>query len=205
MLAGSKKAHAQKDILTIWHILQFAQGCYGRFKQLSMPQSNEEQEYLNKSYELKFIRYALWRLSVIELSKLYSPKERNDKFNIEKFISKLKKGNHYEKMGVSSIKIDEWENRINSKSQLIQGLLRLRDKVYAHTDEDMNHYNQDITYQGFEELITFIQDIISEIYLVLYNAEVDHSNAYSSRFSILKQLTNCEKLEIQQTKKEYGL
>jgi hypothetical protein len=67
----------------------------------------------------------------------------------------------------------------------------LRDKIYAHTDPKKDDYKAiDLSFQDVEVLIKIVEDIIKEIYLVVFDAGTDMSTPTfdRSRFDMIKIL-----------------
>ena len=88
-----KKVEIKNDIWNIWQILITAKDSFQYSFYLHKPDTEEEQDYLNHSPDFIFIRHILWRMCIIELSKLFSNSKDRDRFNIFHFIKKLNKLN----------------------------------------------------------------------------------------------------------------
>ena len=168
----TKKEEIKEEIWQIWQILLVAKECYSYSFYLNKPDTEEELQYLNNSKDFQFIRLTMWKMFVIELSKLFKQSVKSDRYNIFHFISKLKKGGNFGKMGISESKIEEWEENINRNSETISKILILRDKLYSHTDTDKEkHKKTDTSFEETEELIKIIELIIQEIYSTVFDAE----------------------------------
>ncbi len=103
-------------------------------------------------------------MNVIELSKLFSNSSKRDRYNLNHFISKLKKSGHFGDMGIAQSSIDKWELALYNNQNHIDNILTLRDKIYAHTDPKKDDYKAiDLSFQDVEALIKIVEGIIKEI------------------------------------------
>ena len=119
----------QKEIWNIWQILIEAKSCYEFSYYLYRPNTNDEAHYINISQHFKYLRIILWKMAIIELSKLYAQKESRDRFNLNHFISKLKSDGHFGNMGIDNFTIEEWEKMITENQITIGKVLKLRDNM----------------------------------------------------------------------------
>jgi len=187
----TRKEEIKEEIWQIWQILLIAKECHLYSFYLHKPDTKEELDYLEKSRDFHFIRHVMWRMTVIELSKLFRESSTNDRFNIFHFISKLKKGGHFGKLGISEIKITEWESTISDNSQTISEILMLRDKLYSHTAPNKERYSKsDVTFEKAEELIKIVESVIQEIYSSVFDshASIETINFNRKRFKIIEIL-----------------
>jgi len=167
----TKKDEIKKEIWQIWQILLLAKECHSYSFYLHKPDTKEEFEYLQHSNNFIFIRHIMWRMTVIELSKLFKESAKSDRYNIFHFISKLKTGGYFGKIGISESVISEWENQINYNSETISKILLLRDKLYSHTDSDKEKYSKnDVSFEKTEKLIKIVESIVQEIYSTVFDS-----------------------------------
>src|SRR6478672_11347689 len=129
----SKKGELSEELSRITEIFFNAKENFNYCFYLHKPDTKAESEYLDVDRDLKFIRHSLWRLTIIELAKLFSKKE-NDRFNLRRFLSKLPPNGYYGGLKISQEKIAEWETLMLNQEKTIDHVLILRDKIYAHTD-----------------------------------------------------------------------
>ena len=166
-----------KEVLKahLWRITEIyfnAKDNYSYCYYFHNPDTNEELDYLKKERNLIFIRHSLWRLTVIELAKLFSTKS-NDKFNLLKLISKLKTKGYFGKLKLHQEKIAGWEHYIQSKSTVINNIITLRDKIYAHTDPKKDDYKSiEIYFTQIEELFELVERILIEIEFTAFKVEI---------------------------------
>jgi len=167
----SQKEEIKNIIWEIWKISLNAKRFLKYSFYLHKPDTNEELEYLRKSRDFKFIAHALWRNSVIELSKLFYDSKKRDKFNIFHFIKKLEKDGHFRNFKISQTKIDFWYKQIEENRETIDLITGLRDKVYAHTDGPIEKIGLDTpTFEQTEKLIDIIENVITEIYSSVFDS-----------------------------------
>lgn len=186
-----KQQELKNEIWRIWEIEIVAKECFQYSFYLHKPETKEEAEYLHNQRDFGFIRHILWRMTIIELSKLFSNSPKRDRFNVFHFISKLKKAGHFGDMGISEVKIAKWEADLKLNQKHIDNILTLRDKIYAHTDPKKEDYKAiDLSFQDVEILIKVVVDIIKEIYLVVFDAGtiMETPNFDRGNFKIIKVL-----------------
>lgn len=104
-----KKEKLKKNIRSIWEILTISKECFEYAFYFHKPETDDESEYLNKSRDFKFIRHILWRMTIIELSKLFRNSKNSDRHNLNHFINQLKRNQYFGDIGVLEEKIQNWE------------------------------------------------------------------------------------------------
>lgn len=131
------KDDLDKIIKSIITFLQSFEFCYYLNYPKTDNQINEKHlEYIANSGFFSFTRYALWRVTIIELHKLTNDNKGTDKYNLHLLLKRLKKGGNYQSLGVDESKIMEWETELKKQSESIAQVSNLRFKLYAHTDND---------------------------------------------------------------------
>lgn len=166
---------------------------------LHMPATKLEAEYLRIDRDLKFIRHSLWRLSIIELAKLFSDRKSTDKFNLLHFLSKLKGDGVYKEFNINSLKIAEWESMIFTRQKLVTDIVTLRDKIYAHTDPDKDDFKSlEILFTEIEELFQIVENVLKEVYSIAFHATLDLRTPTFDRkgFDLVKILAEDHKRRI---------
>lgn len=126
---GLNKDEIEQEIWGIWEILILARECYEYSNYLYNPDTKEESEYLSFSQDFDFIRHILWRMTIIEISKLFSISAKRDRFNLRHFIDKLKKSGYFSKAGINEATIHKWETEILNNEKTVTIILTLRDKI----------------------------------------------------------------------------
>lgn len=170
---------------------------------LHKPGTKAEAEYLKVDRNLKFIRHSLWRLSIIELAKLFSDRKSTDKFNLLHFLSKLKPDGQYKHFKIDPLKIAEWESQVFTNEKLIRKVIILRDKIYAHTDRDKDDYKKIVIYfKQIEELFEIVETVLKEVYLIALSTTLDLSTPTFDRtdFDLVKILAQEHKKQIDEIK-----
>jgi hypothetical protein len=169
----TKREELRQQLSTIFKIYITAKENYNYCFYLHNPKTSIELEFIEKNSHLKFLRHSLWRITIIELAKLFSNKG-NDKFKLNKLISKFWPDGHYSSMNIEPIKIIEWESKIMSKELAIEHVVNLRDKLYAHTDSNTNGLEKvDLFFYDIDTLFEIAGAIISDIYQIVFNSQVD--------------------------------
>ena len=178
----------KSDIWAIWKILLNCKENFLYSKYLHKPDTKEEAEYLHNSMHFKFLRHSLWRLCIIELNKLLSKSDK-DFYNLWIFIKNLE-NNIYQGHNVPADTITEWRNIVSSKKNIIKKILLLRNKLYAHTDKDVDKLTIDITFDEVNELIVIVEKVIRGIYIHSFDSDILTETPLfeRGRFDIIKIL-----------------
>jgi len=189
------KNELEKELEKIWQILLQAKQCFYLSFYLYKPKTQDELDYLTSSIEFKLIRETMWKMGIIELGKLFI-KSDNHKFNLHKFLNKLTK-NH---VGLPQEQICKWRSKIDLEVDTVSMLQNLRDKLYAHTDREINFSTESVTFEKFEGLFLIVEQIIKEIFETVFNgmAEIDCGMFDIERFNIIKILANERKTMLQE-------
>jgi len=196
-----KQQELKKEIWRIWEIEIVTKECFQFSFYFHKPDTEEEAKYLHNHHEFGSIRHILWRMTVIELSKLFSSSSKRDRYNLNHFISKLKKDGHFGDMGISLSSIDKWELALRDNKNHIDNILTLRDKIYAHTDPNKDDYKAiDLSFQDVEVLIKIVEDLIKEVYLVVFDAGTDMSTPTfdRSRFDMIRILSSEKRKKLEE-------
>ena len=170
------KADLDKITKSIITFLQSFEFCY----YLNYPKSDNDLDekhlkYITNSGFFSFSRYALWRVTIIELHKLTNDNKDTDKYNLHHLLKKLKKGGDYQSLKIDESKINEWETELKKQKESIEQVSSLRFKLYAHTDHNYKNVinNSELTLKATEELINVIVKIIFEIYLIVFDTHFE--------------------------------
>lgn len=199
-----KKAELKKTIGNIWEIVTVLKDCFEYAQYLHLPETEDESDYLNKSRDFKFMRHILWRMTIIDLSKLYSKSKKRDKFNLICFVNNLKRNQYFGQIGISNVIIEEWENRIIDNQKVIETILLLRDKFYAHKDSKIDNLKSlEISFQEIETLIILAEEIIKEIYSAAFNSHAEMRSIFfkRERFNVIKILAEEKNIRMKKFKR----
>jgi hypothetical protein len=191
-----KENELEIEIKNVWDIFTNANECFHYSNYLHNPETQDELDYLNSSRDLQYIRHIMFRMSIIELSKLFSGSKDRDRFNIRCLIKKLKKNEYFGKMGITDDELNRWDAEIDKNGKAIDNILKLRDKVYAHTDSDAETYKSiDLSFKEIEPLLNIVEEIIRKIYSSVFNtfADVEPVVFDKKRFSVIKILAGEKK------------
>ena len=192
----TKKELIKNEIWIIWKIYILCKECFNYTYYLHKPDTKEEFKYLARDPDFKFIRHILWRMMIIELSKLLSKSERRDKYNLLNLLTKLGKQGFYGDTSVTKETLSRWQTALESNDELIQEILLLRDKFYAHTDNNSDGSTEiTISFREIKDLLLIIEDIIKEIHHQVLNREamVEDVIFDKEHFDIIKILSADQK------------
>lgn len=186
-----KKPGIENDISNIWEILIMAKECLCYSQYMHQPDTKAERNYIDKSTDFQFIRHILWRMCIIEVAKLFSKNAGTHHFNIFHFINKFKKSGEYFHYLNDQETTKEWERRIEAMKDVIVDVLKLRNKIYAHTDAGKDLIKTDVSFADVERLLLIIEDVIREIYSSIFDtfADIDTIHFDKGRFKMIKILS----------------
>ena len=157
-----KEEKIKHELHEIWYTLLHAKSAFYYAEYLFKPPTSKEKDYMQHyGVELQFFRNVLWRNAIIEISKLI---KKSEKRSIQKFLNKVGVGGSLSKVIPKEL-IESWHLKLNSSSEIIDKVLRLRDKVFAHTEMDYKDTRQ---YDVFEKDVEKARQILDE-----YHAAVD--------------------------------
>ena len=196
----SKKEELNKEIEEIWRILVICKESFLYSQYLHQPDTDKERDYIEHSKDFLFIRHTLWRMTIVELTKLLRS-SNSHRFNIFHFIKKMKIGEYYAPVPVSEQTISKWEALLEENKALIQDVVNLRDKLYAHTDPTNETYiNPELTFENTETLIKIIETVVQDIHFHVFDTEAIMQPLYfdKSRFNIIKILADEKERRITQ-------
>lgn len=166
------KSELEKVTKSLVTLLQSFEYCY----YLNYPKNDihldqKHLKYISSSGFFSFTRYALWRVTIMELNKLLNDNKKTEKYNIHLILRKLKEGGTYQSIGIDNSKILEWETELKNQTESITQVYNLRIKLYAHTDYDYKNIieNSELTLKSTEELINTLVKIVFEIYQTAFN------------------------------------
>jgi len=186
----TKTEEARAEAFRITRIYTVARENFNFCFYLHKPNTDEELKYVTINRHLRFIRISLWRLTVIELVKLFSEK-KSDKHALLFFLSKLKKSGYYSALNFDESIINVWVDTINSQTPIIKKIVTLRDKVFAHSDPEEDSFKDiEVTFSQMSELFKIAETILKKIYLDLFGASLDLRTPISDHeeFKFLKIL-----------------
>lgn len=185
-----KEAKIKYELQEIWYALLNAKTAFYYAEYLFNPPTSKEKDYMRHyGVELQFFRNVLWRNSIIEISKLF---KKTEKRSIEKFLNKVSGGGSLNKVIPKDL-IENWRLKLGSSNEIIDKVLKLRDKVFAHTEMDYKDTRQyEVFEKDVEKLIILAKDFITEMFDV-FDAGVVHSeNLLRDDFKVLEILADYE-------------
>jgi len=185
-----KEEKIKHELQEIWYTLLHAKSAFCYAEYLFNPPTSKEKDYMRHyGVEMQFFRNVLWRNAIIEISKLF---KKSEKRSIEKFLNKVGGGGDLSRVVPNEL-VESWRLKLISSSKLIDKVLKLRDKVFAHTEMDYQDTRQyDVFEKDVENLIILAKEFISEMFLV-FDAGVLHAeNLLKEDFKILDILADYE-------------
>ncbi len=191
MARVSKIQELQELINTITEIYIGAKENFRFCYHLHFSERAEEVSYLSIDRHLNFIRHSLWRLTIIELAKLYNTKH-NERYSISKLLRSLNRGNHFGNIGVKFKSLAKWQESIDHENNTIRRINDLRDKIYAHTDPNGAIYkNIEIYFSEITRLFDITISIINDLNATYTGNLLIHDSPIfeSQDFEIVKVLT----------------
>ncbi len=188
-----RKIELKEKLNKIAHLFMITKESYLYAEYFHNPETKEEKEILNDLvyyYHFRFINHILFKNTVIELAKLFSSRS-TDKFRIGKLIENFKRDGQFGDFGINESSLKIWESYLTKYKGSIDFILKLRDELYAHTDEKEFDYNSiDLSFIKLKELIDLGEKIIKQLYSELFQIGFyfESQKFERTRFPILKVL-----------------
>jgi len=139
-----------------------------------MTDTSAKHVIINRNKFLTRVKESFWKLAVIELAKIYDSK--NDKFRLEHFLNTLienhKKGEY--KLLISKKELNSLLSFLQKEDVLekVEKLKEVRDKHYAHTDENAKSLHEiKFYFTDFVFLLRTAELIIESINNKLFNKQ----------------------------------
>lgn len=161
------------------------------------PETKIEQFYVRRDRHLTFIGWALWRLTVIELCKLFGDSE-NQKFNILKLLRKVDRDGDYRSLKFNQKTLADFREREQQLQLVIDEISRLRDTLFAHTDRDpFEQIDTFITSKDCFALVELAEDVIRTLAGTYLDTDYVANTLYfdSKNFDFIHQLAILEQDE----------
>ncbi|MBA7550669.1 hypothetical protein ES705_43192 [subsurface metagenome] len=140
---------------------------YDDDKFLHKPGTEDEKETIKRNNFLQRTKFNFWMVIIMDLCKLFS--ERKEKYCFHKFITQLEI-NYWDSAWKHSIPrevLKDLKKSVNSTkiNTIIEKITRLRDKLYAHRDSNLEKHfaNFRIILSELDTLIELGKKIIFEI------------------------------------------
>jgi len=150
-----------------------------------------------KKPSIRYIQHNMWRSCVIELAKLYTNGKHNH-FSFYKIITEIRKHNienFVENSEYTSL-LKNWNDIIKSNLPLINQIIKLRTKLYAHTDIDSKAMLKDIdfTYEMFEKLLATTLTLLIDLNDKILNRTLIYRPIYFNNVRIVEILAENTKM-----------
>lgn len=204
---ASIKELLKADIEIRWKILIICKEVLKFSHYLTKPETVEEQNYIYRDRHLTFINWALWRLVVIEMAKLFSHAE-SQKFNIIKLIGKVRPQGSYRSLKFDESILAEWDLELLKHTDSVEEISRLRNKFYAHVDGDpFEGIETSLTISACIEMLEFATEVIRTLAGKYLKTDYIAQTLYydSKNFNLVKILVEAEQQKRQQIVKETGM
>ncbi|RYE37970.1 MAG: hypothetical protein EOP48_27835 [Sphingobacteriales bacterium] len=203
-------AEFRKKLESILHIFILAQDAYLYTEYFHNPATDEEKKLVYRSHQsvyIKFIMHLMFRSLIVEVSKLYrKDNKKREKFSLPHLVDSLLPGGQLQEAEISRVLLSKWINQFNENQETINAVLRLRDKVYAHSDDPLKSYNDiDLQFAQLKELLDLAGNILKELYGAVYDTslELDSPTFDRERFGFLRLLSNGESNRIANIIEQY--
>jgi hypothetical protein len=189
---------AEAKLQEIAQIFMFAMEAYLYSEYFHKPDTSDELEVSTNSphaVHLTFIRHVMYRTLVVELAKLFS-RSQHDQYRLQAFIQTFKPEGVNAHMKIPASTIDDLETLFFRNVDIIQDVINLRNKVYAHTDKGKDDFlDIDLSFGKIQTLLSVAECIIQEIYRVAFDTTLitDSPSFERKRFGMLKLLAKAEK------------
>jgi hypothetical protein len=159
----SKIKMLKEDVEFRWKILILIKETLMFYISFERPNTEVERFYVYRDLHLRFISLSLWRLLIIELSKLFGDSE-NQKYNVLKLLRKLAPSGEYRSLRFDEDTLNRLISNINQFKSSIDEVSHLRDNYYAHSDRDpFEKIDTTLTLTNCEELTSLAEEVIRTV------------------------------------------
>lgn len=118
----------------------------------------------------RFVEVNFLRITIIELFKLFSS-NNNDYYSFYSLITKFSSGQKFNKINMSNDSLKNIRLLLKQSTETIKKLKDLRNKVYAHTDQDFKNYIGIMDIKEINNLISISKTIFNNFYSETYKKE----------------------------------
>lgn len=173
-----------RDTKRIVKLLVKAQEAFKIVEYLYKTESKDISFIKRSNFFLVYSRSIYWQTTVIELSKLFYFKdgkksetektERRERYNLRLFIDRLKSNEFYGTNSISLEKMIRWIELLDEQDTNILNLLKQRDKVYAHEDEDNEDIENEVSLADIKKILGVAYLILNEIHHNVFNQGISY-------------------------------
>jgi len=187
----------KEDIWSIWKILLDCQENLAFSKYFYKPDTDDERNFIHSSKELKYIRFSLWKLGIIEIHKILSH-SKNDVYSLWNLMNNLENGK-YVHHGISKDVVSTWQTNLKTTKKTLAKISLLRNKNYAHTDSGSKSKESDITFEEVEVVLKIIESVIRDVYSHAFKSGIVNETLIFQKdsFDIVKVLAKEHKDRMQ--------
>lgn len=172
------KVYFEKELENILQIHFDAKYYFKDVKYLNNPKTTEEVIAAADNFIIRRIRFAFWRLGIIEIAKLFL-KSRNQHYNLLDYIESLIYG--YDTyswiQGLEKEKLEGWLIELNSESiKAVRDKISVqRDNYFAHTDKNPHRKltSVQLSFDDVDKLLSLTETIIFELKINCLSVHTD--------------------------------
>lgn len=129
------KELAEKHISEMGGILTEILDYFGYANYFNNAPTEKHKMVIQYNTNIRFFRGTIEQMLVIELHKLFS-KSGNDEFSFDNLFKNLQGNGNYWNLDYDSNVIEGWKQKIEAKKEIRKIIWTMRDKFYAHNDEN---------------------------------------------------------------------
>ncbi|SHE95523.1 hypothetical protein [Chryseobacterium sp. OV279] len=118
----------------------------------------------------RFVEVNFFRITIIELFKLFSS-NKNDYYSFYSLGTRFNSGQKYDKLTISNDTLKSIRLLLKQSKNSIKKLMVLRNKVYAHSDQDFKNYIGIMDIKEINNLISISKTIFNNFYSETYKKE----------------------------------
>lgn len=159
----------KENISIVWDTLVKSKVNYDIVKYLNSPTTKEEFEIIKRSIFFTTTAYSLWKLCIIDLHKLFS-NSRNDKISIKKLIENIETRDAKEHK-ITKETISKWNIEITKNETSINTIKYLRDKLYAHSDLNVDK-DKELYFNEVLQLLKVAETILMDINRISFDTHL---------------------------------
>ena len=118
----------------------------------------------------RFVEVNFLRITIIELFKLFSS-NNNDYYSYYALSNRFNSGQKYDKLNMSNDSLKNIRLLLKQSTNTIKKLVNLRNKVYAHSDQDFKNYIGIMDFKEINNLISISKTIFNSFYSEIFEKE----------------------------------
>ena len=108
------------------------------------------------------IRYAFFRLILLDMAKVFTDNKDTHKTNLFRLLTRMETGDYKKHFSLSAPRLAFYRSELSLHSKAIEGITKSRDKYIAHTDKLFGLAPSSKFFPEVKELLTIAFSLVNE-------------------------------------------